>query len=98
MLPHGKNAFELELMVKAGYSPMEAILAATRIGSETLEMGKELGSIEIGKYADLIVVDGDPLRDIRILQDGSKIRVVMKGGEILKSTLPDPVYKNHEIP
>jgi imidazolonepropionase-like amidohydrolase len=96
MLPHGKNAFELELMVKAGYSPMEALLAATRIGSETLGMEKELGSIEAGKLADLIVVDGDPLQDIRILQDSSRISLVMKGGEILKSTLPNLAQKARE--
>jgi imidazolonepropionase-like amidohydrolase len=87
MVPFGKNAIELELMVKAGFSPMEAIMAATRIGSEVLGIDSELGTIETGKLADLIVVDGNPLEDIRILQDETKIRLVMKEGIILKSTL-----------
>jgi imidazolonepropionase-like amidohydrolase len=88
MLPHGKNAFEMELMVKAGLSPMEAIVAATQRGSEVLGISGEVGTVELGKLADLVVVDGNPLEDIRILQDSTKIKMVMKGGEILKSTLP----------
>ena len=83
-------------MVKAGYSPMEALLAATKIGSEALGMEKELGSIEAGKLADLIVVDGDPLQDVRVLQDSSRISFVMKGGEILKSTLSNLIQKTRE--
>jgi imidazolonepropionase-like amidohydrolase len=86
MVPHGKNAFELELMVKAGFSPMEAIVAATKIGSEVLDIDAEVGTIEPEKSADLIIVDGNPLEDIRILQEESRIKFVMKGGVILKST------------
>ena len=96
MLPHGKNAFELELMVRAGCSPMEALLAATRFGSEALGMERELGGIEAGKLADLVIVDGNPLQDIRILQDGSKIRFVMKGGQVLKDTLPNRVQTTQD--
>jgi len=88
MVPFGKNAIELELMVKAGYSPMEAITAGTRIGSEVMGMEAEIGTVEAGKLADLIVVEGNPLEDIHILQDENKIKWVMKGGEILKSILP----------
>jgi imidazolonepropionase-like amidohydrolase len=87
MVPLGDNAFELELMVKAGFSPMEAIVAATRTGSEVLGIHSEVGTIEPGKLADLIIVDGNPLEDIRILQEKPKIRFVMKAGKILKSTL-----------
>ena len=90
MVQHGTNAFELELMVRAGYSPMEAITAATSNGAEVLEMGDVVGSIEEGKAADLIVVDGDPLKDIRLLQDQKRIRLVIKGGEVMKSTLSLP--------
>lgn len=89
MVPFGNNALELELMVKAGFSSMEAIIAATRISSEVLGVDSEVGSIEPGKMADLIIVDGNPLEDIRILQDETKIKLVMKGGEILKSTLSE---------
>lgn len=88
MLPQGKNAFELELMVKAGYSPMEAIIAATSIASEVLGIDSEVGTIEPGKLADLIVVDGNPLEDIRMLQEDTRIKLVMKGGEILKTLWP----------
>jgi imidazolonepropionase-like amidohydrolase len=88
MVPFGKNAIELELMVKAGYSPMEAITAGTRIGSEVMGMEAEIGTVEAGKLADLIVVEGNPLEDIHILQDENKIKWVMKGGEILKSIVP----------
>lgn len=87
MLPHGKNAFEMELMTKAGLSSMEAITAATQTGSEVLGISGEVGTIEAGKLADLLVVDGNPIEDIRILQDSTKIKLVMKGGEILKSTI-----------
>ena len=74
--------------MKAGYSPMEAINAATQISSEVLGIDSEVGTLETGKCADLIVIDGNPLDDIAILQDGSRIGFVMKGGQILKNTLP----------
>ena len=87
MVPFGRHAFELELMVKAGFSPMEAILSATQTGSEVLEMKSETGTLEAGKLADLIVVDGNPLEEIRVLQDPDRIKLVMKEGQILKSTI-----------
>jgi imidazolonepropionase-like amidohydrolase len=89
MLPHGKNAFELEMMVGAGLSPIEAVTAATQTGSEVLEMGDSIGTLEENKLADLIVVDGNPLEDVRILQDNRRIKFVMKGGEIQKNDLPE---------
>jgi imidazolonepropionase-like amidohydrolase len=87
MVPHDQNALELELMVKAGCSPMEAINAATKTGSEVLGISSEVGTLETGKCADLIVIDGNPIEDISILQDSTRIRFVMKGGQILKNTL-----------
>ena len=80
MSPMGKNAVELELYVKAGRSPMEAIVSATKINSEVLGIHDKLGTLEAGKLADLIVVKGDPLMDINILCDKSNIVSVYKGG------------------
>lgn len=80
---HGGNARELELLVEYGLSPMEALIAATRNAAENLGLLDEIGTIEAGKAADLIVVDGDPLADIRILKDLSKIQLVVKGGAIV---------------
>jgi imidazolonepropionase-like amidohydrolase len=80
---HGENAYELELFVRAGLTPMEAIVAATKIGSEVLDMADQIGTIKEGKLADLLVVDGDPLVDIQILQDLTKIKKVIKGGQIV---------------
>ena len=82
---HGENAYELELLVKAGMTPMEAIVAATKVGSEVLDMADEIGTIESDKYADLVVVDGDPLVGIKILQDLTRIKKVIKGGQVVVS-------------
>ncbi len=77
----GNNALELEILVEdIGVKPMDAIVAATRMNSEIMKMDKEIGTLEPGKMADLIVVDGDPLKDIRILQDKAKIKMVMVRG------------------
>ncbi len=84
---HGTNAFELELLVKFGMTPMEAVKAATKNAAMALSMEDRLGTIEKGKLADLIVVDGNPLQDIRILQDKKKIYLVMKEGVIFCSGL-----------
>lgn len=80
---HGDNAYEMELLVEAGMTPMEAIIATTYTGAEMLDMENKIGSIEEGKFADLIVVNGDPLEDIKILRDNKNILCVMKSGEIL---------------
>jgi imidazolonepropionase-like amidohydrolase len=77
---HGTNAFELELMVRYGMSPMDAIVSATYAAAKTLRLADRIGTIEERKVADLLVVDGDPLADIRILQDKTKICHVMKDG------------------
>lgn len=80
---HGKNALELELMVKAGMKPIDALLSATKMGAELMGWGDKLGKVKPGFWADLILVDGDPLADIKILQDTSKISVVIKAGKIV---------------
>jgi imidazolonepropionase-like amidohydrolase len=85
LVRHGENAYELELFVRAGMTPMEAIVAATKVGSEVLDMADEIGTVEAGKYADLVVVDGDPLTDITILQELTRIKKVFKGGKVVVS-------------
>ena len=83
VFPPGKNAYELELYVRMiGMTPAEALLTATRNAAEALGRLNDLGTIEEGKIADLIVVDGNPLEDIKILQGLSNIKVVMKDGKI----------------
>jgi len=80
---HGENAKDLELFVSdLGFTPHEAICAATRDAAHAMKMEKELGTLEVGKLADLVIVDGNPLEDIRVLQDLKKIEVVMKDGII----------------
>jgi imidazolonepropionase-like amidohydrolase len=81
--PHGTNAMDLEYFVKyLGMSTMEALLSATAWGAPMMRMGKgQIGHIEDGYLADLLLVDGDPLADITVLQDKSRILAVMKDGE-----------------
>lgn len=83
--PHGENGEELALMVEGGMSPMESIIASTSRAAELLRMQNEIGTIAAGKQADLILVDGDPLADIRVLQGG--VSLVMKGGQIVKDVI-----------
>ena len=79
MSSHGDNGQEFSLMVKAGMSPIEAIQAATINAAALLGQSTHLGSIEVGKYADLIVVDENPLENIKILED---VQVVIKAGKV----------------
>ncbi len=81
--PHGTYARDLWLFVKVlGFSPMETLVAATRQGGEIMGLPGELGLVRPGALADLLLVDGDPLADIAILQDPSAIRMIMKNGEL----------------
>jgi imidazolonepropionase-like amidohydrolase len=80
--PHGTNAKDLETFVKhVGMSTMEALLSATAWGAPMMRMGKVLGYIREGYLADILLVDGDPLSDITVLQDKARILAVMKDGE-----------------
>ncbi|MCE2492003.1 MAG: amidohydrolase family protein [Alphaproteobacteria bacterium] len=80
-IPHGQNARDLEYFVNlVGMSPMEAVLSATKLGGAIMGRPEELGQIREGYLADIILVDGDPLADIRILQDRERILAVMKDG------------------
>ncbi len=80
--PHGTNAKDLETFVKViGMSTMEALLSATAWGAPMMRMGKVLGYIREGYLADILLIDGDPLADITVLQDKARILAVMKDGE-----------------
>ena len=79
--PHGENAKEFQYMVEAGMPPMKAIQSATMEGAKLIGVDKELGSVEAGKYADLVAVPGDPLADIKLMQ---QVSFVMKAGVVHK--------------
>lgn len=81
--PHGQNLRELGLMVDAGMSPTQALVSATKTASELLGVENERGTIEPGKLADLVVIDGDPF-DVATLQDN--IVGVYKGGELVSGS------------
>ena len=68
-------------------TPMQAIMAGTSWAAECCGIEKEVGILEKGKFADLLVLDGDPLRDITLLQDKSRIKLVMKEGKIYADAL-----------
>jgi imidazolonepropionase-like amidohydrolase len=79
--PQGRNARDLEHFVTlCGFSPMEAIVAATRHGGALMGQPDALGQVRAGFLADLLLVDGDPLADIAILQDAGRLAAIMKGG------------------
>jgi imidazolonepropionase-like amidohydrolase len=77
---HPANAGELPLLVKAGLTPMQALQAATGWAAECLGLEHEIGTVEKGKLADLVVVDGDPLADLGILADLARVKLVIKDG------------------
>jgi imidazolonepropionase-like amidohydrolase len=79
--PHGDNAHEFELMVQAGMPAAFALQTATRNASKLLRMDKDIGSVEVGKYADIVAVPGDPTADISLMK---QVDFVMKGGQVYK--------------
>jgi len=85
--PHGTNARELDYLVRAGLSPMEAIQAATGIAARALKRDTLVGALTPGRLADLLVVDGDPLADVRLLQDAARLALVLKGGRAVAGRL-----------
>lgn len=84
VMPHGTNLRELGLMVNIGMTPMETILATTKKAAECLGWEAEVGTIQAGKLADLIIVKANPLQDIRSLENVDNIAFVMKDGRIVK--------------
>lgn len=89
--PHGTYARDLDHFVTLlGFTPMEAILSATALGGEIMLRPDELGKVQPGYLADLIVVDGNPLADITVLQDHTKLDYIMKDGKFHKEAGEDP--------
>jgi imidazolonepropionase-like amidohydrolase len=92
--PHGTYAKDLEYFVDLfGFTPMEAILSATTQGGEAMGRPDELGRVAKGYLADLILVDGDPLADITVLQDRNRIVAVMKDGQFFRELDPAHAQK-----
>jgi imidazolonepropionase-like amidohydrolase len=81
-----QRAVELELKAQV-MTPMEVLLSATRVNAELFRMQDKIGSVEPGKYADLLVVAGNPLKNLRVLQNQDSLRLIMKGGRVYKRTL-----------
>lgn len=81
--PHGDNARELEFLVGLGIANMDAIRAATSVAARAIRRSDRFGSIKPGLEADVIVVDGDPLADIMVLQDPGRINMVFQDGELV---------------
>jgi imidazolonepropionase-like amidohydrolase len=84
VIPHGKNAGELRIRVELGEAPMSAIVSATRLNAEIMGWQGLVGTVEPSKFADLIAVKGDPLKDIKELE---RVGFVMKGGAVIKDEL-----------
>jgi len=80
--PHGLNAHEFGKMVEMGLTPLQSIQAGTANAADLLGWSDRVGTIEAGKFADLVAVDGDPLTNIHVLEN---VRFVMKGGEVIKN-------------
>jgi imidazolonepropionase-like amidohydrolase len=79
--PHGDNWREFGYMIEAGMPTMEAIISATRAAAELLDQSERLGSIEPGRFADIVAVPGDPLEDSA---EFGRVHFVMKGGKVFK--------------
>lgn len=78
--PHTETPGELELMVRFGMDPAQALVSATRVSAENFGVADELGTLEVGKLADLLLVEGDPTREISALRD---VAAVVKGGDVV---------------
>ncbi|WP_286742512.1 amidohydrolase family protein [Roseivirga sp. UBA1976] len=81
VFPHGENGKEFVYMVEAGMSPMETIQSATKTAAELLRIYDTVGSLSVGKLADIVAVEGDPIKDISAM---TRVSFVMKGGQIVK--------------
>jgi Amidohydrolase family len=88
--PHGEYATDVQTFVDViGFTPLEAIRCATQWGAELMRMRDRIGTLRPGLLADLVVVNGDPLRDVTVLQDRTRLSV-MKGGRWITDSLAAP--------
>ncbi len=98
---HGENGLEIYWMGRAGMSAMDAIAAATGNAARALGWDTWMGTLEAGKVADLIVVDGDPLQDLRVLADQSRLQFVMQDGKVVacqtRHELPPALFAEHML-
>jgi imidazolonepropionase-like amidohydrolase len=90
---HPANAGELECLAKSGMTAMQALQAATGWAAECLGREADLGTVEPGKLADLVVVAGDPLADISVLRDPARIALVIKDGEVVTNRMAAPALR-----
>ena len=85
VMPHGTAAGQFRTMVDYGMTPLEAIQAATRNAAQALGRERDVGAIAVGRYGDLVAVQGDPLRDVTVL---TRADAVIKGGQLVKPAQP----------
>jgi len=83
---HGENGRELVLMVENGMTPMQAIVASTANAARLMHLDEHVGTLEVGKLADVVIVDGDIVGDIRKIADPTNVKLVLKGGRAAKNT------------
>ena len=88
VMPHGDIGKQFKTMVEYGMTPLEAIQAATRNGAQALGREGDVGAIAVGRYADIVAVDSDPLANVRVLEN---VRAVIKGGEVIR-------WRTEELP
>ncbi len=86
--PYSEATLELERLCVAGYTPMEVITMATKVNARLLQMEDQLGTLESGKLADVLLVEGRPDEDIRVLRRSDHVKLVIQDGRIVKNAMP----------
>ena len=86
--PYSEATLELERLCVAGYTPMEVITMATKVNARLLQMEDQLGTLETGKLADILLVEGRPDEDIRVLRHSDHVKLVVQDGRIVKNAMP----------
>ena len=90
--PHGTNAREIRHLVSAGLSAMDALRAATGVAARALRRETSIGALEAGRAGDVLIVDGDPLDDVDLLQDHARIELVLKAGKLVSGARFDAAF------